>query len=51
MVMPFSATLGKAESLVGVGVSFECLEQPNGTWLSVIRTCSLCRDRTGRVPH
>ena len=22
-----------------------------GLWLSVIRTCSLCKDRTGRVPH
>lgn len=37
--------------VIGRGVSFECLEQPNGRRLSVIRTCSLGKDRTGRVPH
>lgn len=49
LVMSCTATFEKADVVVE-GVSFECWEQPNGTWLSVIRTCSLGRDRTGRVP-
>lgn len=50
MLMPCSATSVKAEYVVEAFRS-SAYRNRIGMWLSVIRTCSLCKDRTGRVPH
>ena len=42
--------LCEAEYLVETFRSSACRNRI-GMWLSVIKTCSLCKDRTGRVPR